>query len=179
LGGGPRTGEQPKLRRTPPHRYLEARERRPVELALAAAKLRHELEHARQWDELGDDVFRLNGLADQVLWEVYNAQPGSSFHYNQKPVELDANAAAARFLRNSFPPDVAESLRLHEEGLAYRTDISPAEPVTLIRRTLEFMLQYPEACETAAFGLPLERLLESQYEIGIGEMWRALRADVQ
>jgi hypothetical protein len=32
---------------------------------------------------------------------------------------------------------------------------------------------------TAAFSLPLDRLLESQYESGIGEMWRALRADVQ
>jgi hypothetical protein len=63
----------------------------PVELALAAAKLRHELEHARQW-----------------------------------PVELDANAAGARFLRQRFPPDLVERVCSHEEGRAMKSRLHRA-----------------------------------------------------
>jgi hypothetical protein len=80
---------------------------RDAELPIVAGRLRHELEHARQWDQLGADFFELNELAIEVLRHKAGALEGCAGMYlNATPTELDCNAAAAMFLCNRHPESV-------------------------------------------------------------------------
>jgi hypothetical protein len=56
------------------------------------AKLRHELEHARQFDAHGKPLFNLNDLALATLSERVGGLPGGGVLYNLNPMEIDANA---------------------------------------------------------------------------------------
>jgi hypothetical protein len=68
-------------------------------VAFPAGRLRHELEHARQWNALGVEPFELDELLGQVLLlKVENTQ-GAGYYYTFKPIEQDANAAASMFVR--------------------------------------------------------------------------------
>lgn len=81
----------------------------PVSVAKLAGKLRHELEHARQWDACGPAVFLLSERADWVLVRKIKGLPLWNVFTNLKPTEQDANAASAMFLRQRYPDSINPS----------------------------------------------------------------------
>ena len=69
-------------------------------LAVFGATMRHELDHARQQSVCGNDVFHFDHeIVDHILRVKFGGLPRSAAYYNVKPMELDANSAAAMFLR--------------------------------------------------------------------------------
>jgi hypothetical protein len=103
---------------------IEGLEPRVAEAALAA-KLRHELEHARQWEACGPEPFFLMQLA----LEVHRRKTGGIIYgafRNQMPIEDDANAAASLFVRKRWP-DCVDELRQDETyGTLARAVLGPA-----------------------------------------------------
>jgi hypothetical protein len=67
-----------------------------------AATLRHELEHTIQHEGQGRVLQRLHDEAFDVLCRIAGGLPGSNLLYNMIPMEQDANAAAAVFVRSLF-----------------------------------------------------------------------------
>jgi hypothetical protein len=67
-----------------------------------AATLRHELEHTVQHEGQGRVLQRLYDEAFDVLCRIAGGVPGSNQLYNMIPMEQDANAAAAVFVRSLF-----------------------------------------------------------------------------
>jgi len=122
---------------TAPIENLEPR----VGEALLAAKLRHELEHARQWEICGPEPFMLMQLA----LKVHRRKTGGTIYgafRNQIPIEDDANTAASLFVRK-LRPDSVEDLRLHEAyGPLVRATLGPASPETLVVRMVGFLFHY-------------------------------------
>lgn len=123
-----------------------------------AAKLRHELEHARQWEICGPEPFRLMQLA----LEVHRRKTGGMIYgtfRNQMPIEDDANAAASLFVRR-IRADSVEDLRRHEAyGPLVRATLGPANPETLVVRMVGFLFHYRDIIRDLAGG----GISESQY----------------
>ncbi len=76
----------------------------------AAAILRHELEHAVQLDLDGQALQDLHDRALDVLIRLAGGLAGSGSLYNVIPMEADANAAAATFVRSRFGHERIDSL---------------------------------------------------------------------
>lgn len=76
---------------------------KPEERWLFAGLLRHELEHARQWQELGEAAFRLSQQIDGIHYARFADPPEERYLYRAKPDEQDANAAARQLPRRSLP----------------------------------------------------------------------------
>ena len=111
----------------------------PVARALLAAKIRHELEHAVQWNEYGEGIFKLADLGDNVLRKKLGDTPKGAGYYQLKPTENDANAAASMYVRDRYPEHVASLLAM-DEGLALVRSIVPPEPIhTLVVRSVAFL----------------------------------------
>jgi hypothetical protein len=67
-----------------------------------AALVRHELEHARQREVQGSRLMDLYRIAEDVIKERVGGLTGGALLYQAIPVEMDANAAAAVFVRDHF-----------------------------------------------------------------------------
>ena len=98
--------------------------------------IRHEVEHARQYDgSFGGELKSLDWIAD-VIAEHLDGSDGVS-HYRSKPVESSANAAAARFLKRRCPDQ--------RDGLAdgkfapFAQDGEVLSPKLLAQRTVEWI----------------------------------------
>lgn len=114
--------------------YEDIDEDDPVDLAIAAAKLRHEIRHGEQRDTCGRALFELDEIADDlVAWRSSEAAL-----YNQKPIELDANDAAARFLASRYPVLVASILATPEAPLVRRAS-APVDMSELRAATVRFI----------------------------------------
>jgi hypothetical protein len=142
--------------------------------AAFAAKLRHELEHVRQWEICGQEPFMLMQLA----LEAHRRKTGGTIYgtfRNQMPIEDDANAAASLFVRN-LRADSIDDLRRHEAyGTLVRATIGPANPETLVVRMVGFLFHYRDIVRDLAGGGAIS---ESQYiglfaQSGV-EAWQAL-----
>lgn len=80
----------------------------PLEEAILAGLLRHEVRHAEQFDALGHQFFDLYEIALLVgSWKVAG-MPRGGILYGLIPAEMDANAAAAKFLRERRPQKTGE-----------------------------------------------------------------------
>jgi hypothetical protein len=100
--------------------YADVNPADPVALAILGATLRHEIRHGEQRIACGQSLFELTELLDYLLdWKLRDLRGGVFYQF--KPVELDANAAAASFLRASFPGEI--------EGVL-DTDDAPARAIT-------------------------------------------------
>lgn len=145
---------------------------------ILGALLRHELEHARQWDALGPGIFN---LYDVIKLGVLPHKAGGlagcgGFYINSIPAEQDANAAAAMYLESRHP-EATQAIRDSEQrNLA--CSILPPEPVaTLQARMLAYLALFPSACAAyaAAEGTDFADLLDNRHS-GSGAIWRALTA---
>jgi hypothetical protein len=74
------------------------------------ALLRHELEHAKQWEAHGMGLFRLHDVIKVALWRKVDSLPFGGLVINFAPIEIDANAAAAQFAWSRDPDAVNELL---------------------------------------------------------------------
>jgi hypothetical protein len=121
----------------------------PAMEAVLAAKLRHELEHACQWDVWGREPFDLMKL----VLEVHRRKMGGTIYgtfRNQMPIEDDANAAASVFVRR-VRPDSVEDLKYHDAyGPLFRSVVKPPNPQTLVSRMIGFLFQHRDEVQALA-----------------------------
>jgi hypothetical protein len=154
----------------------------PASVARFSGKLRHELEHARQWDACGLPVFALNNVADGVLQLKVVGLPGGRVFTNLKPVEQDANAASAMFLRARWPDTIRFLLDDPEHAPLVRSLTPPGRPETLLTRMVAFLYLYEDLCarleETWAGAISFAEYLD-QIAPGAGELWRTLRTTAE
>jgi hypothetical protein len=146
------------------------------------ARLRHELEHARQLDA-HPRIFDLNDVVLGVLWMKLEGLKGSGQLYNAIPLEVDANAAAARFASGRYGEDACRELADPEnavglmDGVLFRSLTPPAPLETLPARMLAFLFQFADLCELYAGrrARPFAELLEKAWP-GMGDAWTAMGA---
>jgi hypothetical protein len=103
------------------HRIIAFSETSPIVLA---ARMRHELEHARQWDQDGSRLTRLEEAIQATHGNTYGGLAWSGLIYNTVPSEADANAAAAQFAAAHFPTGELESLIGEGDGVLFRSPAS-------------------------------------------------------
>lgn len=145
-----------------------------------AAALRHELEHSLQRDAHGQRLLEVHGVAEAVICERVGGLPGGGFLYQVIPDEMDANAAAAIFVREHFGVDrIDELLRAGDsDGGAFRSLVGPSPRNTLPERMVRFLATFPDLCVTWAErqGFAFDTLLDMHWR-GAGELWRRLVED--
>lgn len=97
---------------------------------VVAGKLRHELEHVRQWQHVPDGR-RLFVMYDAVLNFtgdfVGEDRRASAVLYNIIPFESDANAAAQAFTERVFGSGVGDPYRDGEYAVLFRAPDHPAD----------------------------------------------------
>jgi hypothetical protein len=116
---------------------------------LFAGLLRHELEHARQWEDVGDAAFGLSRLIDDIHYARFAEAPEEKYLYRAKPDEQDANAAAASYLARRFP-DAPRRLHTDEWYPLVWSYTKPEATETLVARSVCFLFQYVSLCEHVA-----------------------------
>lgn len=145
----------------------------PATEAFLGAVLRHELEHARQHERWGNELFFLdNALVDPVLWARVGRLPGGPQIYNLKPMELDANAASAEYLRDRYPNAVAEILE-SDHGNCARCLTGPQQLDTLLVRTVAFLYLFRDEAMALADPSSVSSHLRL-YEEAAAEAWEEL-----
>ncbi len=147
------------------------------------ARLRHELEHARQVEAHGNHLFDINDLVLAVLWVKLEGLKGSGQLYNAIPLEVDANAAAARFAWQRYGEDVVRDLADPasvagvRDGVLFRSLTPPGPLESLPLRMLAFLYQFADLCQLFAERRrrPFDDLLEEAWP-GMARAWAALVA---
>jgi hypothetical protein len=123
----------------------------PSDCATFAALVRHELEHARQYDA-GVGIADLHDFIEyDVLPEVaggVNGCPGALI--NSIPTEMDCNAAASVYISDRFSTTEVELIRKGDRRALGCSLIPPAPPETLPARMIAFAFVYREAVERHA-----------------------------
>jgi hypothetical protein len=119
--------------------------------AKLAALLRHELEHARQWECWGDVPVELSCLFDEVISELVAKHPESGRQlYRAQPNERDANAAASDHLRRRFPDEVIERMLAGGDYVLAATKSMPEPLESLPLRNVVFLFQFHDVCRRLA-----------------------------
>ncbi|MGI9658425.1 MAG: hypothetical protein ACR2OD_05910, partial [Gaiellaceae bacterium] len=150
-----------------------------VPVPLIAARMRHELEHARQCRAHSVALWALTDLVGDVLAETVGESPGGAALYNASPVELDASAAAAWFVRRRYGDDIAmellDSAHAEADGPNLRLHLGPGPLETLPARMLAFLWQFPAACTAFEHrtGTPVALALEAVWP-GAEQIWSRL-----
>ena len=114
----------------------------------ASGLLRHELEHARQLLAHSEPLLLQFQACEDRLIEEVGGLPGSARLYQDIPMEQDANAAAARFLRRRFPTaQLDELLAAGDPDSAVLRDHGEPGPLeTLPARMEQFLQTVRERC---------------------------------
>jgi hypothetical protein len=147
-----------------------------------AALVRHELEHARQIAELGPRLEGLYRLCACALAVRAGGLPGGSLVYTLMPIEMDANAAGARFAVARYTEArILELLRNGDrDGAALRSNVGPDPITTLPERMVAFMIANRGLCERYAAdhgnGVLFREMLDLEWP-GAGDIWRELVED--
>jgi hypothetical protein len=150
--------------------------------AVLGAQLRHELEHARQQAAHGNKIFDLNDLILSVLGVKLEGLKGGGQLYNANPIEVDANAASARFAWSRYGERKARALANPntELGLKYGVlfrSLTASTPLeTLPKRMLVFLFQFNDLCVAFAqkVGRPFEEMLAEAWP-AMPEAWGKLQ----
>ena len=117
---------------------------------LLLGALRHELEHARQWQWYGEPGYRLRNFLLQACSIAAEAHRGGLI-YNALPTEQDANAAASHLLRSVLEKPEIEELVHDDAGIALVRWKGPREPIeSLPIRMLSFARLHLNAVEECA-----------------------------
>ena len=150
------------------------------ERVLVAAKMRHELEHARQFDAHGSALFNLYDVANAALDLKVRGLAGGGVVYGSIPTEVDANAAAARFVASRYPEDAERLLGARHEASNLLRSLTGPEPLrTLPARMVAFLYEYADLGERyfreRNFSTTFEDCVEQLWP-GASDAWRALEA---
>lgn len=142
------------------------------------AKLRHELEHARQFDAHGKPLFNLNDVVLATLSERVGSLPGGGVLYNLNPMEIDANAASARFAWSRFGEEVCREhcAERSDYGALFRSLTPPAPLETLPLRMLTFLFEFADLAELVAVrnDRAFADILDEQWP-GAAATWESLQ----
>ena len=143
-----------------------------------AALLRHELEHARQFDAHGAQLRHLYDAALDILNIRAAGLPGGGVFYQWIPMEFDANAAAAMFVRARFSDETINQLLLAEDPdrAAFLAIASPGPIETLPERMLFFLASMSNLCDrwSEQTGWDFPGRLDSSWR-GARDAWTQLR----
>ena len=117
-----------------------------VAVAAVVGLIRHEVEHARQYDgSFGGELKSLDWIANVIAAHLDG--PDGASHYRSKPVEASANAAAARFLEARHPEQRAE---LADGKFAlFAADGAVLPPKLVAQRTVQWIQQRESAADEA------------------------------
>ncbi len=147
----------------------------PYELALISGRLRHEIEHAIQWDDGGGErLWELDLITDEIIAWKAGPPPGCLPLYRRKPREEDANAAASAFLRERHS-DVVDRISRGDDAELVRSRYGPPDPRTLLARTVCFQFLFQDLT-TGVDGVADWADHIDAAAPGTGDMWRRLRA---
>jgi hypothetical protein len=138
----------------------------PDSRVLFAALLRHELEHARQWDaQVG--VFELQDFIEyDLLPEIAAGLDGCrGWLINTIPSEMDCNAAASVYIAGRFSDAEIQPIRNGQNRYLACSRIPPLPPETLPARMTAFAYIHRSAVERIAArrGHPAATVLRSVY----------------
>ena len=150
----------------------------PDDRATFAALVRHELEHARQYEALGERICDMRDFVlEHVLREVAHDLDGCGGLVNQIPTEIDCNAAASVYVASRFPAEEVQKLRDGQRRHLACSLIPPAPPETLPARMVAFAFVYRAAVERHAQrrGETLSSLLSS-LDPKAPDVWAQLEA---
>jgi hypothetical protein len=146
--------------------------------AVVGARMRHELEHAVQWERFGPGLFDVYDLVQSVLAVKAAGLDGCAGMYlNAIPSEQDANAAAAMFLRRHHT-DTIDALCQDESSRQLACSLVGPETIeTLPARMVAYVWLYRGLC--LAVMEEQEKSFDQLLDIafpGAGEYWRHLDA---
>jgi hypothetical protein len=152
-----------------------------TDASVVGARMRHELEHAVQWERLGPGIFRLYDVVHSVLSVKAAGLDGCAGMYiNGIPSEQDANAAAAIFLRRHHT-DRIDALCQDENSRQLACSLMPPEPVeTLAARMVAYTWLFRNCClgimeeQEQSFDEALDAACP-----GAGAYWRRLDAALE
>ncbi len=148
----------------------------PVAMAILAGTLRHEIEHARQRMVCGGALFDVDECADVAIGLKAGDLPESLHLYRLKPIEQDANAAAAMLLRNHFSGLVEAVLESTDAALV-QSHAPPGRPESLLARTVCFIFLFAGVVEKHSRipnGVSFDRRLDA-LSTDAGDLWRHLQ----
>jgi hypothetical protein len=148
----------------------------PVAFAILAATLRHEIEHARQRMVCGGVLFAIDQYADDAIGFKAGGLPGSRVLYNFKPIEQDANAAAAMLLRDRFEAGIVSEILDSQDAALARSLVGPGNPESLPARTVCFIYLFADVVEEVSRkdnSITFDRRLDAVSK-SAGDLWRAL-----
>ena len=144
-------------------------------IPLFGAMLRHELQHGIQQEASGNEVLFLDGaIVDEILATKVKKLPGGAALRNTKPLEQDANDAAASYLR-AHHPAVVKTILQEPCGHLARSLIGPEDPATLLTRTVCFLYAHRDICRQASDDIPFEQRL-AVYDERAAALWKELEA---
>jgi len=158
----------------PHHRITVPAE--PMDRATFAGLVRHELEHARQF-ESGAGIVDLHDFIEHDVLPLVagglNGCPGALL--NSMPDEIDCNAAASVYVRRRFSAPEVQAVRGSPRRYLVCSLIPPAPPETLAARMVAFAFVYREAVERHAKrrGFPATSILGGVRGYA-GELWTRL-----
>jgi hypothetical protein len=139
------------------------------------AMLRHELEHARQQVACGNDLLDIDDqFVDRAVGIKVGGLHGGTDLYNQKPIEQDANAAAAMYLREHHADHVDAILHGPCAQLT-RSNTPPESTDTLLARTIAFLFQFRDICERDTGDIEFPKRLGT-YDQRAAHLWRQLES---
>ena len=142
-------------------------------MAVLLGKLRHEVRHAEQRDACGQALFDLDELAGELCSYKVGGLPGGAFMYHLKPVEADANAAAAELLRSEGVQDLVLA---SSDAVLARSNTPPGDLADLPAKTVAFMFTLREVADQVARQAQAERFADLLAAINphYGAQWLAL-----
>ena len=147
----------------------------PLQEAVLGGLLRHEIRHAEQYEELGQAFFDLYDIAELICkWKVGGLLRGGIL-YGVIPAEMDANGAAAKFLRERRPDSIGLVLNSDHNVLA-RSNTDPGPLSDLPTKMVAFIYLLREVADDSARsqGVPVEARLRQVSERA-SRTWDALR----
>jgi hypothetical protein len=155
--------------------YAGFPESSPVDRAVLGGKLRHELRHVEQRMAPGwGTLFDLEDLALEIGRLKAGGLAGGGEFYNLIPTEIDANAAAAEFLRQEHPEFITQVLG-GDDGALARSNTPPGDLGDLPAKLVAFMFIFHEIAEDSSSfpNIPFGRRL-AQISDAAARQWRAL-----
>lgn len=155
---------------------------RPASRAEFAALVRHELEHARQWEMIGPSV---SHLQEFLLYNVlaYRGNGVPSALVNATPMETDCNAASSTYVRGRFTEAEVRAVARGPRRQLVASLVPPGPVEMLPARTVSFAFQHREGVDAIVARRHEEgytqwtasKVLEDLHTGG-GAMWAALES---
>jgi hypothetical protein len=148
----------------------------PTERVLFAALVRHELEHALQWDAMLG-IFDLHDFIEhevlpQIAGELEGCKGGL---VNTIPTEIDRNAAASVYIHERFKAEEVQALRGTDRRLLACSRLKPPPRETLPGRMIAFAFIHRVAVDRLAevSGFSIAALLR-RFGPGVPAYWKKL-----